>query len=383
MIAVAEKRACRCSCTTGPITRWWPTRRLDLIHRDRRIRQGAASSTTCCRATDPQATRGAVRACGTTGSPCSASPLMVARRMLVRHLRCPRRGAESTSSAIGTWWKRRLVFRYHGAAHVLVRAAARGRAHALGGRSRGAHAHRRQPWAWARRRRFGRRHYEVREALAALKTAQVENEDVVTWADLHHDAFRAAAYEAACSWRRSRCTVRCWRNTTTLTAPSWPRRPKRWRAYGDVRLAGEALHQHPNTVRYRLRKAKDVLGMPDSPRSRVHVPAGPVPRPYEPAAALLSALVRSAKTSGPSSPFVQSFAFLGAVRWVHRKGKEHLMFGNLNEQATSALMSWNPPMSYCSSWRSASTYGHRERSGERSAVLLVESGELEAIYQAG
>lgn len=37
------------------------------------------------------------------------------------------------------------------------------------------------------------------------------------------------------------------------------------RAYGDLRLAAEALHQHPNTVRYRLRKAKDVLGMPDSP----------------------------------------------------------------------------------------------------------------------
>ena len=37
------------------------------------------------------------------------------------------------------------------------------------------------------------------------------------------------------------------------------------RAYGDVRLAAEALHQHPNTVRYRLRKAKAVLGMAESP----------------------------------------------------------------------------------------------------------------------
>ena len=37
------------------------------------------------------------------------------------------------------------------------------------------------------------------------------------------------------------------------------------RAYGDVRAAAEQLHQHPNTVRYRLRKAKAVLGMPDAP----------------------------------------------------------------------------------------------------------------------
>ena len=37
------------------------------------------------------------------------------------------------------------------------------------------------------------------------------------------------------------------------------------RSYGDLRLAAEALCQHPNTVRYRLRKAKNVLGMPDSP----------------------------------------------------------------------------------------------------------------------
>ena len=34
------------------------------------------------------------------------------------------------------------------------------------------------------------------------------------------------------------------------------------RAYGDLRLAAEALHQHPNTVRYLMRKMKAVLGIP-------------------------------------------------------------------------------------------------------------------------
>ena len=69
----------------------------------------------------------------------------------------------------------------------------------------------------------------------------------------------------ACSGARPRCTGPCWKSTTIFTAPSLPRLPRRSRAYGDLRLAAEALHQHPNTVRYRLRKAKDVLGMPDSP----------------------------------------------------------------------------------------------------------------------
>ena len=31
--------------------------------------------------------------------------------------------------------------------------------------------------------------------------------------------------------------------------------------YGDVRAAAEQLHQHPNTVRYRMRKMKAVLGI--------------------------------------------------------------------------------------------------------------------------
>ena len=32
-----------------------------------------------------------------------------------------------------------------------------------------------------------------------------------------------------------------------------------------MRAAAEQLHQHPNTVRYRLRRAKAVLDMPDAP----------------------------------------------------------------------------------------------------------------------
>mgnify|MGYP000010674658 CR=1 FL=1 len=56
------------------------------------------------------------------------------------------------------------------------------------------------------------------------------------------------------------------------------------------------------------------------------------------------------------SPFVQKPSFLGAVRWMHRKGKEHLMFGKLNEQAASALLSLEPgDCRIALSWRSASS----------------------------
>jgi DNA-binding PucR family transcriptional regulator len=41
-------------------------------------------------------------------------------------------------------------------------------------------------------------------------------------------------------------------------------------AFGDVTLAGKALHVHPNTVRYRLRKAVEVSGIDlDDPDARL------------------------------------------------------------------------------------------------------------------
>lgn len=106
----------------------------------------------------------------------------------------------------------------------------------------------------------------VREALAALKTAQIEGRDVVRWVDLHHDAFRAAAAEGRLFWRtaalhRALLEEHDDAHGTELAVTC----EALARAYGDVRRAADALCQHPNTVRYRLRKAKEVLGMSDSP----------------------------------------------------------------------------------------------------------------------
>jgi DNA-binding PucR family transcriptional regulator len=40
--------------------------------------------------------------------------------------------------------------------------------------------------------------------------------------------------------------------------------------FGDVRAAADDLHIHPNTVRYRVRRAEEILGMSlDDPDSRL------------------------------------------------------------------------------------------------------------------
>lgn len=44
-------------------------------------------------------------------------------------------------------------------------------------------------------------------------------------------------------------------------------------AYGEVSHTAEALFQHPNTVRYRLKKIKEVLSVQDADRPRVGRPA--------------------------------------------------------------------------------------------------------------
>lgn len=105
----------------------------------------------------------------------------------------------------------------------------------------------------------------VREAVASMNTSRTEGAAFVAWNDLHYDAFRAAAR-----------SDRLYRRISTYNKMLLEQYDTEYhsqlqetclalaRAYGDIRQTAEKLNLHPNTVRYRLRKAKQVLGMADS-----------------------------------------------------------------------------------------------------------------------
>ncbi|NHM16581.1 PucR family transcriptional regulator [Eggerthellaceae bacterium zg-887] len=102
----------------------------------------------------------------------------------------------------------------------------------------------------------------VRQAMAALDTAHNEDCETVRWTTLRFDAFRAAAksdrlYSRSADLMRSLLfdydvdhDAELARTAETFAAN-----------FGEVRATAEALFQHPNTVRYRLKKIKEVLGM--------------------------------------------------------------------------------------------------------------------------
>ncbi len=106
----------------------------------------------------------------------------------------------------------------------------------------------------------------VRQALAALDCARMrEDPSVVRWGDMGEQAFRVAAggdrlFSRTCALYRRRIEEHDRENDAELlaTAEAFAR------AGGDVRAASEELFQHPNTVRYRLRKLKGVLDMDDA-----------------------------------------------------------------------------------------------------------------------
>lgn len=105
----------------------------------------------------------------------------------------------------------------------------------------------------------------IRQALAALGEARSRNVAAVLWADMREDAFRIAAREdrlfaRTCALYRNLLASYDEANDAELAATAEAFAA----SCGDVRMAAERLGQHPNTVRYRLRRARDVLGMPEA-----------------------------------------------------------------------------------------------------------------------
>ncbi len=105
----------------------------------------------------------------------------------------------------------------------------------------------------------------VRQALAALRTAEKEGRDIVRWTTLRFDAFRTAAaadrlYARSADLMRSLLSDYDADHDGDLGATARAFAC----AYGEVSRTAEALFQHPNTVRYRLKKIKDVLAVPEA-----------------------------------------------------------------------------------------------------------------------
>ncbi len=105
----------------------------------------------------------------------------------------------------------------------------------------------------------------VRQAMAALKTAFADGVPITRWTILRFDAFRAAArtdrlYARSADLLRSLLFDYDAEHDAELekTAEAFAA------SYGEVRTCAEALFQHPNTVRYRLKKVKEVLAMEEA-----------------------------------------------------------------------------------------------------------------------
>lgn len=106
---------------------------------------------------------------------------------------------------------------------------------------------------------FASAHIAIREALVSLGAAPRFR--VQRWRDLNQDAFLAAVshdelFQRAAMVQQDR--LGSCDSDLAKTASAFAD------AYGDVKLTAQHLDQHPNTVRYKLRKIKAVLGMPEA-----------------------------------------------------------------------------------------------------------------------
>lgn len=115
---------------------------------------------------------------------------------------------------------------------------------------------------------LGEADISVRQATILLNEAHLRDARMLEWADLAMDAFAYAAqtnpmFERTARVFRARIETYDEANGAdlALTARQFVR------SHGDVAAAAQHLHQHPNTVRYRLRRVRALLDM-DGARDR-------------------------------------------------------------------------------------------------------------------
>lgn len=105
----------------------------------------------------------------------------------------------------------------------------------------------------------------IRQALAALQTAYARQTPTVRFTALRYDAFQAAARTDRMFSRTAQLVAALLREYDDAHGTSLlPTAEAFAQAQGDVRATAEALFQHPNTVRYRIGRMKEVLNMPES-----------------------------------------------------------------------------------------------------------------------
>lgn len=105
----------------------------------------------------------------------------------------------------------------------------------------------------------------VREAAAALEQARPGERPIVRWAAMGPEAFRQAAQadrliSSTCDLYRQTLAKHDEAHEGDLLATAAALAD----SCGDVRAAAEALFTHPNTVRYRMKRMREVLSLPDA-----------------------------------------------------------------------------------------------------------------------
>lgn len=104
----------------------------------------------------------------------------------------------------------------------------------------------------------------IHQAIAAVEAAEQRGKRLVRWSELYASAFADAArssrlFVSASNLYRSMLASYDSKHGAELIDTA----EMLVHACGDVKAVAEALCQHPNTIRYRVRKMKTILGIPD------------------------------------------------------------------------------------------------------------------------